>query len=83
MDLSGRFTDFSASGHAYLLVGYNYDANAILFEPLKKYQVKTIADRQEKINQKLERSGVQPHTYVLDNEVSKKLEKAFEKDTFN
>ena len=35
MDLTGRFFHFSASGHEYLLVGYNYDTNLILVEPLK------------------------------------------------
>ena len=35
MDLTGRFTHCSASGYEYLLVGYNYDASAILVEPLK------------------------------------------------
>ena len=31
MDLTGKFAHFSASGHEYLLVEYNYDANAVLF----------------------------------------------------
>ena len=35
MYLTVRFPHRSASGHEYLLVGYNYDANAILVEPLK------------------------------------------------
>ena len=35
MDLTGRFICFSSSGHEYLLVGYNYGANAILVEPPK------------------------------------------------
>ena len=36
MDLIGRFSRCSDSGHECLLVGYNYDTNAILVEPLKK-----------------------------------------------
>ena len=35
IDLTGRFPHCSASSREYLLVGYNYDANAILVEPLK------------------------------------------------
>ena len=44
MDLIGRFPPCSASGHEYLLVGYNYYANTILVEPPKKRQAKTITD---------------------------------------
>ena len=44
MELTGRFPNCSASGHEYLLVGYNYYANSILVEPLKNRQEKTIAE---------------------------------------
>ena len=44
MDLTGRFPNCSVSVHEYLLVGYNYDANTILVEPLKKHQANTITD---------------------------------------
>ena len=83
MDLTGRFPHCSSSGHEYLLVGYNYYANAILVEPLKKRQAKTIAEGWENINQQFATSGVQPHTYVLDNEVSNTLKRASEKYTVN
>ena len=62
MDLTGRFTSFSSSGLKYLLVWYNYNANAILVEPLKNRQAKIIKDRWEKINQQLATVVVQPHT---------------------
>ena len=44
MDLTGRFTHYSASVHEHLLVGYNYDANTIFVEPLKKRQANTITE---------------------------------------
>ena len=44
MDLTGRFHQFSASVHEYLLAGYNYYSNEIYFEPIKKCKAKTIAD---------------------------------------
>ena len=77
VDLTGRFPHFSSSGHEYLLFWYNYDANAILIEPLTKCQVKTITYGWENINRKFATSLVQPHTYVLDNEVSSTFNKAF------
>ena len=36
MDLTGRFPFCSSRGNEYILIGYNYDANAILGVPLKK-----------------------------------------------
>ena len=83
MDLIGRFTHFPTSGHEYLLVRYNYDANEILVEPPKNRQAKIIADGWENINQQFATAGVQPHTYLLDNEVFNTLKKSFEKYTVN
>ena len=37
MYLTGIFPHYSPSGHEYLLVGYKYDANTILVEPLKQF----------------------------------------------
>ena len=44
MDLTGKFNHCSASGHEYLIVEYNYYANAILVEPIKNRLANTIAD---------------------------------------
>ena len=44
MDLTGRFNHCSSSGYEYSLVGYNYDDNTILVEPLKNRQANTTAD---------------------------------------
>ena len=83
IDLIGRFTNCSASGHEYLLVGYNYDANAILVEPLKYHQEKTIADLREKINQQFATTGFQPNIYVLYNEGSNTMKEVLKKYTVN
>ena len=48
MDLTGKFPYQSARCAAYLLVAYNYDANAILVETLKNKQAKTITTAWEK-----------------------------------
>ena len=83
MDLMGRFSRFPDNCHEYLLVGYNYDDNSILVELIKTRQANNISDKWEKINQQFATSGVQPHTYVLDNEVSNTLNKVFEEYTVN
>ena len=82
MYLTGIFPHCSASGHEYLLVGYNYDVNSIFVEPLLNSR-KNIADGLENINQQIKTSVVQPHTYVLYNEVYNTLKKFFEKYTVN
>ena len=83
MDLTSIFPHFSTSGHEYLLVIYNYNFNAILVVPLLKIQAKIIVYGWEKINQKFATAGVQPRTYVLDNEVSNTLKYSFKKYTVN
>ena len=44
IDLTGRFPYQSSRGNNYLMVAYNYDANAILVEALKKRQAASIVD---------------------------------------
>ena len=78
-NLTGRFPHCSARGHEYLLVGYNYDVNSILVEPLKNRQAKNISDIWDNINKQFSTEGVQPQTYVLDNEAPKTLNKSFKK----
>ena len=54
-----------------------------MVEPQKQIQSKTIADGWYKTNKQFETAGVQPHTCVLDNEVSNTLNKAFKKYTID
>ena len=79
MDLTERFPYRSASGNEYIMIAYNYDANAILAHPVKNQEAKSLADAWEILNKKFEECGVKPHTYVLDNECSQMLKDAFQK----
>ena len=79
MDLTGKFPFKSERNMQYLLVAYVYDANAILVEPLQNRQAKTISDAWERIQKQCIRAGIEPSTYVLDNETSETLEAAFTK----
>ena len=79
MDLTGRFPFKSAREMEYLLIAYVYDANAILVEPLKNKQAKTITDAWERIHVKCRKAGMEANTWVLDNETSATLETAFTK----
>ena len=79
MDLTGRFPYKSSRGMEYLLIAYVYDANAIIAEPLRNKQAKTITDAWEKVQKRCSRAGLDTSTWILDKETSATLETAFEK----
>ena len=79
MDLTGKYPTKSISGNQYIVVAYNYDANAILAEPIPNRQAKSITNAYELMHTKFAKAGMAPHTWVLDNEKSGILEAAFAK----
>ena len=79
MDLCGKFPYRSRSGNEYMLVSYNYQANAILVEPIKNKQAKTMTDAWRKMMKQFEHVGVKPTCCVIDNEKSEELIDAFSK----
>ena len=80
IDLTGRFPYRSARGNEYILVGYHYDANAILATALKNRQAAIITDAWQKINRHLQSAGCKPSTVFVDNEASQHLKNAFAAD---
>jgi len=58
---------------------YAYDINAIMVEPIKSRQAKTITEAWIKYYKQLNSSGYAPILHVLDNEVSSVLQEAFDK----
>ena len=77
MDLTGRFPYKSSRGNEYIMVAYCYDGNAILAQPLKNREAKSIVDAWTVINDRLTKVGLKPKSYMLDNECSKDLKAAF------
>ena len=73
MDLTGRFPYRSSQGNEYILVGYHYDANAILAIPIKNRNASTITEAWKSLHNDFKQAGVPPNTYVLDNEISSTL----------
>ena len=82
-DLTGRFPYRSSSGNEYIMVGYHFDGNVILGEAIKNRQAQTITTAWHKLNKKLSSAGMQPNTYVLDNEVSSTLIEAMTKENIS
>ena len=72
-DLTGRFPHKSTRGNQYLIVFYDYDSNAILFEPLKTRQAQEIMQAFYKIVNKLTKYSKEPKLFILDNECSNDL----------
>ena len=75
-DLTGRFPYRSSRGNEYILVGYHYDSNAILVQPLCNREAQTITTAWEILNARFSIAGQQPTTYVMDNEFSSILRNA-------
>ena len=76
-DLTGRFPHKSSRGSEYLMVAYDFDSNAILAEPLKSRRGGEIKNAWLKIYDILASIGHPPKLYVMDNEISTDLRKAF------
>ena len=75
-DLTGKFPQRSSSGNQYIFVGYNYDANSILAEPIKNRTSNNILSAWQSIHAIYERAAVTPHIYIFDNEFSQDLQHA-------
>ena len=73
IDLTGRFPYQSARGNEYILIGYHYDANAILCKALKNRQAATITKAWSELNTKFQKAGITPSKCVINNEASQHL----------
>ena len=75
-DLTGRFPQRATSGNQYIMIGYHYDANSILAEPLKNRTAGNIVEVWKKLHQRYENAAVTPDIYIMDNEFSQELRAA-------
>ena len=72
-DLTSKFPVQSTLGNKYILVVYNYDANAILAEPLRDRSAAEIARAHQVLYTYLTDRGLKPNFEVIDNEYSTEL----------
>ena len=79
VDLTGRFPYKSTSGNEYLYILYDFDSNAIFALPIKNRQAKTLTTAWETLYQRLTNTGHKTKHFILDNEISGELKKAFNK----
>jgi hypothetical protein len=78
-DQTGAFPIKSSRGNQYIFIMYSYDANAIMVEPIKSRQARTITEAWIKCYKQLNKTGYAPQLHILDNEFSSVLEDAFTK----
>ena len=76
VDLTDRFPHQSSRGNEYTYVLYDYDSNAIIAQPVKNRQAKTLTTAWENLHTKLTTHGHQTKHYIMDNEVSRELKLA-------
>jgi hypothetical protein len=69
-DLTGQFPTTSAARNRNLFIYYSYDANAILWEPMKSRNDAEMIQVFNKIYTKLVSHGITPILNVMDNEAS-------------
>ena len=82
-DLTGKFPYKSSRGNQYILVTYHYDGNNIRGVALKNREAATITNAYSLMNDYFAQAGVEPKTWVLDNEFSGDLRQAFGKSKIN
>ena len=79
-DLTGAFPFTSTRGSKYIYLMYDYDANAILVHPWKSRQAAEITAAWTTLHKRLTKRGHIVSHFVLDNEISTHLKKAFAKN---
>ena len=72
-DLTGRFPQKSSRGNEYILVGYHYNADAILATAIKDRTTHSITSAWQKMHDTFALSNNKPEVYILDNEKSNEL----------
>ena len=67
VDLTDRFPKRSSQGNKYILVGYQYDANAIQASPIKDRTASSIINVWEAMHNQFKLLGITPETYMTCN----------------
>ena len=82
-DQTGKFPHMSTRGNQYVFTMYDYDANAILLEPLISKQSKEIAEVFTTCHNRLTLHGHKITLHILDNECGEYLKLASTRHKLN
>ena len=69
-DLTRAFPVTSVRGNKLLYIAYSYDANGILWEPVKSKNNIEMSRVFKTVYEKLEKRGIKPKFHIMDNEES-------------
>ena len=69
-DLTGAFPVTSARGSKLLYIAYSYDANFILWEPMKSKNESEMSRVFKTVYENLEKRGIKPKLHIMDNDAS-------------
>ena len=58
------------------MIAYHYDVNVILFKAIKNRRAATLTAAWISLNNRLKKAGVEPKSYIMDNECSEELKTA-------
>ena len=72
-DLTGAFPVISTRGNKLLYIAYSYNANRILWEPIKSKNDIEMSRVFKTVYDKLEKRGIKPKFHIMDNESSSTL----------
>ena len=78
-DQTGKFPFRSTRGYEYIMVMYDYDANAILARPFKTRQAKELVETWTKLYKDLTNNGHTTKCFIMDNECSTEMKTALNK----
>ena len=69
-DLTRSFPVTSARVNKLLYIAYSYDANGILWEPMKSKNNSEMSRVFKTVYENLEKRGIKPKFHIMDNEAS-------------
>ena len=79
-DQTGHFPHQLSRGNKYVMIMYDFDANAILCAPLKNRQAKSITEAWTQLHERLTKHGHETKHFILDNMCSSDLKLALIKN---
>ena len=69
-ELTGAFPVTSSKGNKLLYISYRYDANGIIWEPMKSKNDSEMSRVFKTVYEKLEKRGIKQKFHIMDNEAS-------------
>ena len=67
-DLTGSLPVTPERGNKLLYIAYSYDANGIMWEPMKSKNDSEMSRMFKTVYDKLEKRGIKPKFHIIDNE---------------